>query len=99
MDDGEIVAEWAGELSGALKRSAEGIRRTGLSARDFPGGYDLCVEFADGSRAEFKYAFYVVREASRLIAVFTEHCGHHVFPAHGATVFHVIREWKYSHDS
>ena len=99
MDDAGIVVEWAEELSGALQRSAEDIRRNGLSVRDFPGEYDLCIEFADGSRAEFKYAFNVVREASHLIAVFTEHCGHHIFPAHGATVTHVIREWQYSHDS
>ena len=99
MDDNGIVVEWAEELSEALNRSVEDIRRNGLSAGDFSGEYDLCVEFADSSKVDFKYAFYVVREASCLIAVFTEHCGYHIFPARGATITHVIRDWKYSHDS
>ena len=99
MDDAGIVVEWAEELSKALDRPIEDIRRSGLSARDFPGDYDLGVEFADGSRVEFKYAFYLVREASHLIAVFSEHCGYHIFPAQGATITHISRDWKYSHDS
>jgi hypothetical protein len=99
MDDAGIAGEWAEELSCALERSIDDIRENGLSARDFPGEYDLCIDFADGSRVEFKYAFYVVREASRQIAVFTEHCGYHLFPAHGVTITHVTRNWKYSHDS
>jgi hypothetical protein len=40
----------------------------------------------DGSFAEFRYAFALVSEHRRAIAVFTEHCGHHLFPYHEARV-------------
>lgn len=94
-----LVEEWAEELSGILKRSAEDIRKHGLGAGDFPEMYDLGIEFPDGSRLEFKFAFYAVREASRQIAVFTEHCGYHVFPSYGATVTHIRRDWVHSDNS
>jgi hypothetical protein len=45
------------------------------------------VELMDGSRVEFKYAFALVSEQMRAIAVFTEHCGHHVYPYHEARVY------------
>jgi hypothetical protein len=45
------------------------------------------VELMDGSHAEFKYAFFLVAAELKAIAVFTEHCGHHVFPHHEAKVF------------
>jgi hypothetical protein len=41
----------------------------------------------DGSVAEFNFALFVVSEAKKSIAVFSEHCGHHVFPFHEASVF------------
>ncbi|WP_186411810.1 hypothetical protein [Candidatus Propionivibrio aalborgensis] len=41
----------------------------------------------DDSQVEFKYAFFIVSETRKAIAVFTEHCGHHVFPYHEARVF------------
>lgn len=44
------------------------------------------VELMDGSVAEFKYAFALVSEERKAIAVFTEHCGHHIFPYHEAKV-------------
>jgi hypothetical protein len=45
------------------------------------------VELMDGSRAEFRFAFALVSEEEKAIAVFTEHCGHHVFPYHEARVY------------
>lgn len=36
---------------------------------------------------QFERAFHIVSEAKRAIAVFTEHCGHHVFPYHDAKVY------------
>ncbi len=41
----------------------------------------------DGSRVELNYAFALVSEARRAIGVFTEHCGHHLYPHHEARVF------------
>ena len=53
---------------------------------EFPHG-TLRVELMDGSTVQFKYAVFVVGEAKRAIAVFTEHCGNHIFPYHKAKVF------------
>jgi hypothetical protein len=40
----------------------------------------------DGSSVEFKYAFALCWPEKRAIAVFTEHCGHHVYPDAEASV-------------
>ena len=45
------------------------------------------VEFPDGSLVQFAYAFYLVNADKRALAVFTEHCGYHVFPLGGVRVF------------
>jgi hypothetical protein len=45
------------------------------------------VELMDGSHVEFKYAFALVSEEMKAIAVFTEHCGHQVYPYHEAKVY------------
>lgn len=53
---------------------------------DFPP-QTVRVDLMDGSRVEFRRAFAIVGEVRKTIAVFTEHCGHHVFPSHDAKVF------------
>ena len=63
----------------AMKRS--GGKYDGLGANDFRGSVKL--SFDDGSFALFENAFHAVDEAREEIAVFTEHCGHHVFPLPG----------------
>jgi uncharacterized OB-fold protein len=50
----------------------------------------------DGSVVQFANAIHIVSEAKRAIAVFTEHCGHHVFPYHEAKV-HCNGELVYEH--
>ena len=45
------------------------------------------VELMDESVVEFKHALFIVSEEKKAIAVFTEHCGHHVLPFHEAKVF------------
>ena len=52
-----------------------------LGAHHFNGCVKL--QFADGSYALFEYAFYAVDTVRNELAVFTEHCGYHVFPLHG----------------
>lgn len=44
------------------------------------------IELMDGSGATFQRAFPLVDERRKAIAVFTEHCGHHLFPIHDARV-------------
>ena len=58
-----------------------------------PGRYiehnnETCmVELMDGSTAEFRWAFAIISETERAVAIFTEHCGYHVFPLHEAKIF------------
>ena len=60
---------------------ARGEEREELRAYDFPSGTSLCLRFPDGSSARFEHAFAIADPSRRLLAVFTEHCGYHVFPA------------------
>ena len=46
------------------------------------------IELMDGSKVEFRCAFALVNESQHAIAVFSEHCGYHVFPCHEAKLFH-----------
>jgi hypothetical protein len=49
-----------------------------LSVADF-GQSKVLLRFVDGSSAFFEYAFFTVDEKRGELAVFTEHCGYHVF--------------------
>lgn len=71
------VAELARELSdGRYERlGAEAFKQEAVRVR-----------FPDGSSALFLYAFALTDEERRELAVFTEHCGYHVFPLEDTTV-------------
>ena len=90
-----ILSEWSEELSQHLGRSAEQIQQKGLSASDIPLNESLHIQLMDGSFVQFEYAFHLVSPAKRAIAVFTEHCGYHVFPSAGATVSRIQRDVLY----
>ncbi len=64
-----------------------------LSASDFPPGQSIRIQLPDGSHAFFRYAFIIVNDDSGEIAVFTEHCGYHIFPASGAEVEILHEVW------
>lgn len=88
-----IVLEWADELAAQVERSAQDLR---LNTESLSFSNDTVrVELMDTSVVEFRNAFFVASDAKRAIAVFTEHCGHHVFPYHEAKVF-VGGELRYS---
>ena len=89
----QILTHWADELSAALGRPKEQILRDGLSASDFPANQTLTLLFPDRSTAHFRYAFFVRSTPRRQLAVFTEHCGYHVFPAVETVVERTTREW------
>jgi hypothetical protein len=72
-----------------LGRSPEELLSSGLAARDFPSDHDLRIILMDGSMVRFRYAFAIESETKRAIAVFTEHCGYHVFPHHEAVISRV----------
>jgi hypothetical protein len=81
----QLVQDWAEELSGRTGHSAEHIRQN-TECLDYPNE-KLRIELMDGSAVEFQWAFHISSDEHGSIAVFTEHCGHHVFPCHGAKVF------------
>lgn len=57
---------------------SNGSRFSELSLTDFT--HDLQITFEDGSNAFFKWAFFIADESKREVAVFTEHCGYHIYP-------------------
>ena len=73
-----FLQRWAPELSARLERTVAQLCDEGLLANDFSGSVTL--DFEDGSRVAFRYAFAVHRlEAPDQVAIFTEHCGYHEF--------------------
>ena len=84
--DKEIISLFKDELSKKLQRPVEAILDKGLSVYDFAYSKEVKLKFPDDSTAHFKYAFAVWKEDRGTIAVFTEHCGYHVFPGHDLKV-------------
>jgi hypothetical protein len=54
--------------------------RGSLSASDFPSTTEVNVGFPDGSQANFRFSFFLKATKWHEVAVFTEHCGYHIFP-------------------
>ncbi len=50
-----------------------------LGASDFSANSTVHIKFEDDSKVEFKYAFVIEAPEFNEIAVFTEHCGYHIF--------------------
>ncbi|SBT10034.1 conserved hypothetical protein [Candidatus Propionivibrio aalborgensis] len=81
-----VIDEWSEELAARFNCTAVTLREQSSRLLSFPPE-TIRVELMDDSQVEFKYAFFIVSETRKAIAVFTEHCGHHVFPYHEARVF------------
>jgi hypothetical protein len=81
----QIEADWAAELAAHFERNADEVLARVRPWFGFPPGR-LRVELMDGSAVEFSHAFHIVNETRRTIAVFTEHCGHHLYPNHEARI-------------
>jgi hypothetical protein len=59
---------------------SKGSKYQTLGASDFPNDNIVRITFEDDSKVEFRYAFVMEAPELREIAVFTEHCGYHIFP-------------------
>lgn len=81
-----LEREWSEELAAHLHCSVEALLANPTAVMAYPVE-TVRVELMDGSSVEFKYSFFIVSESKKAIAVFTEHCGHHVFPYHDARVY------------
>ena len=82
----ELQREWAFELAKRFGQGVESFLASPTKFMKYPIEA-VRVELMDGSHVEFKYAFALVSEELKAIAVFTEHCGHHVYPYHEAKVY------------
>ncbi|MDO7877421.1 hypothetical protein Q5H93_21955 [Hymenobacter sp. ASUV-10] len=51
-----------------------------LGASNFVSDGIVRIRFEDDSYVEFNYAFAIEAPEFRQVAVFTEHCGYHLFP-------------------
>ena len=65
-----------------LEKSGGKSRRP--SATDFSHAVEL--KFPDGSLARFRFAFHLLDAERNEVAVFTEHCGYHIFPAESVEI-------------
>jgi hypothetical protein len=62
------------------KYGAEYKYRGDLSAGDFATGSTVHIQLPDGSQAFFQDAFFLKAPELKEVAIFTEHCGYHIFP-------------------
>lgn len=82
----QIEQEWAKELATYFGRAEEDVFHQVRPWLSFPNQL-VRIELMDGSCLDFKFCIAIVSEEKRAIAVFTEHCGNHVFPCHEAKVY------------
>lgn len=76
MKQNDLPEKWQNRIKTHLKKT--GSKYKEFSVNDFQ--HDLKITFADNSYAFFNYAFYLIDDEAKEIAVFTEHCGFHIFP-------------------
>ena len=75
MKQKDLPQRWQDKLQNYLVEI--GSKYKELSAGAFQ--HDLKITFEDRSYAFFFYAFYWIDEELKEVAVFTEHCGYHIF--------------------
>jgi hypothetical protein len=76
----QVPETWKARLRQYI-RERSGEDRDFLRAGDFSSRQSIHIRFPDGSFVFFRFAFALVDEPTGQVAVFTEHCGYHVFPA------------------
>ena len=92
MKHDDLPERWAKKLTVYL-REVRDSNRDDLTATDFSAGQNLMIHFPDGSFAFFEHAFYLLDRELNEVAVFTEHCGYHIFPLHGAQLELLESKW------
>ncbi len=98
--EAEIIRIFAPELARLTGRPEDDLVKNGLSLRDFQSNGEVELQFADQSHAKFNFAFFIASREKNAVAVFTEHCGYHVFPYVDTTVVSTYREtFSFGEDS
>ncbi len=80
MRPNDLPERWKAKLQDHL--IAIGSKYKTLGASDFPNDNVVRISFEDKSKAEFRYAFIINAPELQEIAVFTEHCGYHIFQSY-----------------
>jgi hypothetical protein len=81
-----VLQSWAFLLARRAGITVEEFRAEPERHMSFPLSA-VRVDLMDGSYIQLKYAFALVNEELKSIAVFSEHCGHFVLPFHEAKVY------------
>ena len=90
MKRNDLPERWANKLKSYISEKF-GEDRQELTATDFH--FNLKINFEDGSFAFFQYAFYILDQDNNEVAVFTEHCGYHIFPLYGTKLELLESKW------
>ncbi len=77
MKHKDLPQRWKDKIEEYLIK--QGSKYKQLSAYDFSADLNLKITFHDGSYAFFYSSFYWVDAQEKEFAVFTEHCGYHIF--------------------
>jgi len=73
----QLPGHWREWVEARAAQSGRGGHQR-LGAADFPNA-TVRLKFEDSSEASFRHAFFVEDRERNELAVFTEHCGYHVF--------------------
>lgn len=84
MQRNDLPERWKDRVKKHL--AEKGSKYDWLGVSDFKISQQLMLRFDDGSFAFFRYAFYLIDKNNNEIAVFTEHCGYHIFTLSGVNV-------------
>lgn len=77
MKHKDLPQRWKDRIEDYLQKQSSKYKE--LSAYDFSLNLNTKITFDDGSNAFFKDSFYWIDDQSKEFAVFTEHCGYHLF--------------------
>ena len=88
----DLPVRWKTRLKEYINQQLADKDRARPVAGDFR--HHVKIAFADGSFAFFDYAFYVLDREGGEVVVFTEHCGHHIFPLRGTTLESLASQWS-----
>ncbi|MBC7931793.1 MAG: hypothetical protein H7Z38_14635 [Rubrivivax sp.] len=87
-----VPDKWRARLRAHIKEKT-GDDRDQLSATDFASNSRVYLQFPDGSFALFRYAFCLIAPEDNEAAVFTEHCGYHIFSAYDLKIEALESTW------
>ncbi|WP_460677339.1 hypothetical protein [Hymenobacter coalescens] len=81
MRHADLPERWKTKIREYLIAKGETKYHT-LGASDFPSDSVVRIRFEDDSAVDFKHAFILKAPEWHELAVFTEHCGYHLFQLH-----------------